>query len=391
MWRYCFLCALLLTSGGAALWWWQHTSTAEYRLCEGQRALERGDDATAERYLLLLEADGRRDQAHLLRGEIFVREEQYARALAECNQIRDHGELRVQAAVVSGRCLLELEQPRKAVEAFRFVLQQRPDHLVSHRGLAQAYYNQGRLILAIRHCHDWARLDPADGRPLRLEALIHTELANKDEAVVCYRGALQRQLSDRVREEVRLELSDILVQQHQYRAALGMLDECSDETATTDKAQTLRAECQLGLGQKAKASALLDRVLSRRADAQAMLLRASLYLERDDATAAADLLRRAIQLEPHQFAGRHLLAQAYQMLGKSAEAEEQERLGKQTQAAMDELTDLTRKQAADPLDAGQHRRMAELYDRIGMPRMADRSRRLAFALDPTLAVPGKGP
>src|SRR5207245_1514296 len=118
---------------GGAVWWWHQTGDPDYRLRQGQRALEKDDDEAAERLLLLLEADGHKDHAHLLRGQKLVRDGHYARALAELNQIRDQGDLRLDAAALSGRCLLELERPRQAVAAYQFVLKQRPDHLDAHR------------------------------------------------------------------------------------------------------------------------------------------------------------------------------------------------------------------------------------------------------------------
>jgi tetratricopeptide (TPR) repeat protein len=389
MWRYVLLGILVVASGGGAVWWWRHTSQPEYRLRQGQWALERGDDETLRHVLLLLEADGQNDAAHLLRGRMLVRDGEYARALVELNRIRDKGELRLEAASLSGRCLLELDQSRRAVDAFRFVLGQRADDLDAHRGLAQAYYNLGQLDAALRHCQEWGRLDPRDGRQFLLAAVIHKELNQKTAAAENYREALRRDLSEQVRDEVHLELAEILVQRNQYPEAIAELDACSDEAVATDKAQTLRAECLLGQGKKDKAVALLDRVLARQADPQAMRLRAGVFLEREDARSAADLLQKAVRLEPHQFTGRHLLAQAYQMLGNTAEADEQMRLVKQTQAVMDELTDLTRQQAARPLDAKQYQRMAELYQQLGMTQMADRSRRMAALPEP--AAPAKTP
>jgi tetratricopeptide (TPR) repeat protein len=387
MWRYLLLGILVIATGGGAVWWWRHTSRPEYCLHLGQQALNRGDDDSLERVILLLEADGQNDPAHLLRGQKFVREGDYSRALVELNRIRDQGELRLPAASLIGRCLLELDQSRGAVDAFRFVLAQQADHLDAHRGLAQGYYNLGQLDAAMRHCQEWARLDPSDGRPYRFLAVMHGELNQKTAAADSCREALRRDLSDRVRDEVRLELAEILVHRNQFPEALEQLDACSDEAVATDKAQTLRAECWLGQGKKDKAAALLDRILARQADPQALRLRAGVYLEREDAKAAVELLLRAVRLEPHQFTGRHLLAQAYQMLGQSTEAQEQLRLVKQTQAAMDALTDLTRKQAARPLDAKEYLHMAELYQQLGLTQMADRSRRMAAAADPAALLP----
>src|SRR5207247_11209982 len=101
-----------------------------------------GDIVQAEQYADLLEAGGAADHAHLLKGEIALARDGFTQALAHFNRIRDQGALRLQAAFLSGKCLLSLRNLRESERALLFVLDQQPDHVEAHRLLAIIYYDQ---------------------------------------------------------------------------------------------------------------------------------------------------------------------------------------------------------------------------------------------------------
>ena len=65
------------------------------------------------------------------------------------------------AAALSGRCQLELGNSVEAERAFRFVLDQKKDHVDVHRGLATVYFDHGAHMRAIEHAEEWAKLEPA--------------------------------------------------------------------------------------------------------------------------------------------------------------------------------------------------------------------------------------
>src|SRR5262249_23684159 len=91
--------ATLATLAGGAAWWYQ-TTRPTYRLRQGQEALRHARPDVADRLAERLDADGYSDYAHLLRGELFLREHQFARANLEFNQIQDRGELFVEASTI---------------------------------------------------------------------------------------------------------------------------------------------------------------------------------------------------------------------------------------------------------------------------------------------------
>lgn len=362
-----WLAAVLGLVGGVAAWWYR-TSQPDYRLRRGQEALRQGDPEKAELLAAALEAGGYQDQANLLRGEILFDRKRYAEALAQFNQIRDQGAIRLEATALSGQCLMNLNEPREATRALRFVLSQQPDHVDAHRGLAAIYYDQGAMMPAVRHAQEWARLSPQDGRPYRFMGLIYNNLFQNAQAIECYREALRRQLSSRVAREVRVELAEALVKRTNYAEALPVLEACTPETA---EVLALRGEALWGLGRIPEARDLVDRALGDHpVSADLLRLRAKIHLAANEQPAAAAVLEKALGLDRHDYASRYLLAQIYEELGRRPEAAEQRRLAQQTHAYLTEMTQLTQQAVSKPWDAACRQRLAELCRLLDKPDLA---------------------
>ena len=132
------LTLLLVASGLLAGGGWKYrTSRPDYRLARGQEAVRAGDTAAVRESADRLDAAGHADHAHLLRGDALLAFGSPALALAEFNRIDSTGPLRLRAAALSGRCLLDLGDLKEADRVFRFVVGEQPDHADGHRGLAE--------------------------------------------------------------------------------------------------------------------------------------------------------------------------------------------------------------------------------------------------------------
>jgi tetratricopeptide (TPR) repeat protein len=397
-----------LAALGRARWGdagWYFRGDPDYRLRCGQRALRRGDPARAARVAVLLEADGHRDQAALLGGEVLFRRGKEAaegrdpagaprllrKAEAQLNRVRDRGAPRLEAAALLGHCYLRLQRPNDAKNAFEFVLHHQPDDADAHRGLAAAYFDLGALPSATEHLQKVTELDPRDGRPYRLLGLIYKNLQREEEAADCYRKALERDLPrgspDQGPDRVRRELAECLAAARRHAEALDVL---SDLHAPRDEAaavEALRGECLRAVGRSAEARAALDRALAEYPGSPDLLrARAELHAAEGEPAAAAALLEQALGIDRHDSTARVQLARAYRTLGREADAADQQRLADETRKLFDGVDRLGREAAARPRDAEVRLRLAGLCAKLDRPEDAAKWRRAAAACTPAAPV-----
>jgi tetratricopeptide (TPR) repeat protein len=376
-----------LGSGGLAFWgwlrwadarWYYHWS-ADYRLRRGQEALHEGNLGRAQEVADMLTAGGHGDQAALLQGEILFRQGKalvdngqapsavgrLSRAIDECNKIKDQGTIRLQAASLSGQCLLYLKQPREAERALRFVLDQQPNDVDALRALAAIYFDQGATSQAIDYLERVAKLDETDGRAYRLMGLIFKEHDNYAAAMDCYRIALGRQLGKQSPDKVRFELEECLARLNRYDEVVEVLGQC--DAASEDAAQmVLRATCLARKGQAAEASMVLNRALEVFPDDAAVLReRAVLHLEARQPEAALPLLQRAVRADSYDYSSHYQLGLVYRILGKTVEAAQELSRAEQVNGDLREQQRLTQEAATRPWDAEIRLRLAAVCDRLG--------------------------
>jgi tetratricopeptide (TPR) repeat protein len=378
----------------AAAWWVYHASQPEYRLRQGQEALQRGEMSRAESIAAGLEASGYANHARLLRGQILLESQDYAAALASLNEIQDKGALRLEAVSLCGQCLLKLGESHEAERTFAYLLSEQPESIDANRGLAAAYFDQGNLHAAIHYSREWARLDDRDGRPHRFLGLIYKELNHAAEAVPCYREALQHDLKEEVKEEVRQELAECLLMLRKPAEALQILDQAHPPEALVAKALVLRAEALRGQNARAEAAALVEQALRLDPDLpEALKIRGWLYLDANQPQAAARVLEKAVQLKPVDYTSHYNLVTAYTRLGRAADAKAQEKRLKEIQGYLEELSTLAGQLATQPHNPALHARTAELYDKLNLPKVADRWRHNAafYSIAPSLSAGSGSP
>jgi tetratricopeptide (TPR) repeat protein len=373
-------CVVTVALLGAPGLWWYKTSRPDYRLRKGEEALERNDFTEAERQADRLQAAGYADQAHLLRGQAHLRSNELNPAIQEYNLIsRDNEAVLTEASLIYGLAFLKLGSPARAERLLLFVTQTQPDNVEARRGLAALYYDRGAMKQALRHLEKWSRLDDTNGQPHRFMGVIFKDYAADEMALEHYQAALQRHLTPGVREEVVLELADVYIKRNQYAEALATLDLGPLES---DKAQTegteLRAMSLYGLHRAAEAVTILEPLLqTSNASPRALRLRAQIYADGRDFSAAAPLLERALRIDPHEPTCRYQLALAYELLGRRKEAAEQRRLLDETQKMITTLGDLNREADQKPNDVAVRLRLADLCDRLGKFELAQSWRRAA--------------
>jgi tetratricopeptide (TPR) repeat protein len=369
-----------------------YSNRPDHRLQRGQQALEQGNYALARRQAERLKESGYSDHAHLLSAQILYRQARFfldgnrpregfpllAEALGQIDQIRDQEALRLEGAALAGQCFLYEQNLNEAARHFSYVLDQNPDHVDAHRGLAAIYYDLGALPRTVYHLEAVARLDPQDGRAYRLMGLIWKDLDSPGLAAECYDKALNQNLSSQMAGAVRLELAEVLVKQMKFPEAMQALPNSEATNLPGDRVLAVQAECLRGQGNLPQAGTLLDRNLSKYPGSVPLLvLRAKLHLEGGEAQAAITLLERALAIQPNDYAGHFQLAQAYQHLGRSREAAEHRRRSQEIKTDLEALVRLNEEANQQPWDAALRLRLAELCQKLGLKPEADMWRRAA--------------
>src|SRR5262249_10522804 len=245
------------------------------------------------------------------RGQIYLRQGRFDRAVEEYNQIRrEQTELLAEASLIYGLGFLSLRQWVPAERLLAHVAGVHPDNLDAHRGLAAIYYDPWAMRPALEHLETWSRLDDRDGQPHRMMGLIYLQLARRERAVDHYRAALARELKPQVREEVVFELVETLIQLVSYGEALACLDEHPPVTAEGRSAyRELRAEVLLGAGRNVEAVRILEEARGTGPpSARWLRLRGLAHMEAGEPGAAVDVLQKALQMDKHDCRSRYQLA-----------------------------------------------------------------------------------
>jgi tetratricopeptide (TPR) repeat protein len=357
-----------------------YATRASYLLRQGQAALERGDWDEAQRQAERLEKRGHVQEAHLIRGEAWLREgralqgkaEQAAslkqalrarlqaqaqnafrNALKELSQIRDEGAVTLPGTVQAAECLYHLNEKRLAADVLTAVVKRRPDDRDAHHWLAAIYFDLNSPLDAVEHLKEWGRLDPDNGVPYRWIAFFYKDYNRPAQAIEAYREAWRRTLAPDLRVAVVREWAETLIAaQADYLAALDVLNQCPEEARQSSRMLVLRAECLLwGRGQHEEASRLLDQALQADPDlVEALLLRARLFLDHDQPHQAVTLLEKAVRLDPHEVKCRQALMEACRRVGDLGQADKHQRLLEELRADRERLSKLHQAAIASPWD-----------------------------------------
>jgi tetratricopeptide (TPR) repeat protein len=367
---------------GAVAGWRYRVTRPEYRFDRGLQAVADRDWTIAERAADRLKASGQLDRSHVLRAEILYSQKAPEGALAECNQVRpDGGALHLRAATLSGKCLLDLGEPMAAAHAFAFVIDEQPDNVDAHRGLAAAAYDLGQTNKALEHLEQVARLDVSDYRPHRLSGNIHRDAGNWSQAEGEYREAL-RLVGDRaaVTEEIQSELAAALVHQAKFPEALAVLGEVGSRGAETPQTAAVRAEVLRGLGRTGEAITQIDQALTNNPTGPLFRLRGQLALDQGDSTTAISNLEEAVRLGRVPYQAYFLLAQAYRLSGRADDAARATKRAEELRRDVEMAAELSRQATERPWDPSVRLHLAAIFDRLDEPDLAAMWRRAAASL-----------
>jgi len=184
-------------------------------------------------------------------------------------------------------------------------------------------------------------------------------------------------LTPTVREEVTVELAELLIGRQAFADALARLDACPFESTELERIAELRAECEIGLGHAALAAEHLAARSEHEPSPRRLRLEAKLRSDAGELGRAAASLERALQAAPHDLACREQLAHLYEQQDKRAAAGQQRQLLAESRKLYTSLSELKQKANRRANDAEVRRQLAGLCERLGKQEWAARWLRAA--------------
>ncbi|MEZ6137726.1 MAG: tetratricopeptide repeat protein [Pirellulaceae bacterium] len=300
-------------------------------------------------------------------------------ALELLNTAADYPQSKARSLALAGELLLKVGDPNTAVGVLQAALAADDQLIDPHRWLAAYFYDIGAMDDALIHLKATAAKDPSDPRPWRMQGLIYADFERYAEAIPAYEEALQREMAEHVQQEVRIELADTYLAFRQPDLALKHLDECT----ATPKTLSMRADCELALGNEDEAEVALHSALELDPKyAPALLIQASLERERGQLAAAAKTYEMAIQLQPYEPDIRSHLMAVYNALGQEAQAEEQRAQMQRLRDLRTRFTELHHLSMKDPSSAMLRLELGETALALGKNDLAISWFKAALALEP---------
>ena len=365
----------------ATVWYIQvYQVSADRLLAAGRSALACGEWNKVQEVVERLERAGYEDHSRLLRAEWLWSRGEAAGALALAERVQAEGRLRLEAALIAGKCLLALENHWEAYRVLNWVVDQDDSQVDAHRGLAALAYDLGQWHQAERHLQRVAELDSRDPRPYRLLGLMYKDLARWEDAEQAYLAACERGVEGKMQVDISLELAEVLLQQARYEEALTWARVVSGGgTATQAQVARLRAEGWYGLGRWPEAVAELEALPREQWTGGMWRCRGRLYRDADLMEQAAECLQRAVQLDPSDAESWHVLTQVYESLNRKEAAAQARQRVEEIHQRLQQLTELTRQAIKRPWDGDIRRKLAEVHEQLGHSDLARMWRKAAAA------------
>ena len=357
------------------------TPEAEFR--QALAALEQNDLRTTVNIARRLATlGGFEEHARYLRAACLVRTGDFSNAIAELSSPPRREELRVPMTLLVIEAFYQSGRLAEAEAAARHLISLDEQNVAGHRWLASILYDLGANQAALAELTVLQQLAPDDFAPYHLMGQILFDAEQFSLAADACRQALNRHPPESARHAVVRQLTESLVRQHDFRAALEAARPEIDRSPSAPNGDllALMAECHWVLGEKDEADRLIDR--ARAIDpheALGLRVRSRILTERGEYAAAIPLLEELLEHDPHDFESRYKLATACQRLGNSDRAATEMERMRESQALRRRLSDLSEEAASRPEDAAVRDELASVCEKLGMLELAQSYRRAAEA------------
>jgi len=331
-------------------------------------AVERGDLLGVDEAIEFLENQpGYASHTRVLRGAALARRGRFSEAMLELKSVKLDGEFRSPGLFWAGHCLFQQGKIAEAERAYRLLLQDDPAHVDAHRRLAAIYHDMGAMDASLEELKHVIRLDPDGYLAYYLAGtLYHRDRREFLEATQVYRKALNRDPPQSEREQIASDLAESLMGLRSYDEADKVLHD-----ANGARALALKAECAWNLGRHEAARGLLQRSLQINPNLQsALIFQAKLHIGDRMPARAIPVLQRVLKVDPHDYAARQLLVQAYQRLGDMVAAERESARMTKSEGLCTKLQLLYRQAMKDAGNAEVREQIAGVCEQLGRRRLA---------------------
>jgi len=329
-------------------------------------AFSQGDPSLAARRAML---EGR---LMLALGKPRAAEQAFSEALTDF-------EIRPQALHWLGAAAYAIGNPSLAATHWLDAIAAKPDQAPTHRSLSMYFYDLGATDNTVYHLRELIKLEPKDGRPIRLLALIHKDNEQYEEAAKFYQQALEKTLSSDTQQDVLLELTECLLKTRNYQQAFETITRCTE----SNDVRVLKAECLSGLGRNDEALQELDLVLAVDPNhLRALLHHGTLDLEEANIAGAIAVLSRATQKYPLDFTAHFKLSQALRRGEQNERADQEAAEAERIRVIRERFAKLHQDASAKPQDASIRVDLADTAAELQLIDVAQNWYKAALALDP---------
>jgi tetratricopeptide (TPR) repeat protein len=381
-WRWALALGLCVVAAFAAVQGW-----AWYHFRAGQAADARFRTEEARTHLLACLQMWPRSPAALL---LLARTERRAGHLTDAESYLDA--CRKNAGPETGEAIsFEWALLQASMGSLRIVegplqarIRSRPaDAPLIWEALAEGYRRMFRMPEAIACLDAWVEMDAANPHVYFLRGEIHRQVG----AISRARDEYQQVVAlDPNREEARRQLVRCLVKLGRHQDAIEHLGTLRAKAPNDPELNTLLAQAEHDLGQRAAGVARLDEVVRKHpGHGPALRERGRFALAAEQFADAAHWLHEAVRVLPYDYESHWSLYQALQAQGQIAEAKVELAKAQQLKDSVERIREIhMRLMTERPYDAALHCELGELLLTIGQPASAERWLQSAVALDPNL-------
>lgn len=350
------------------------------RLATARAYLDRGDAASASYVLRPLLEKKRRDEELLyLAARSFRLLGAPEKSLEYATIATELGYQSVELDAERGLALFELGRFQEAEP----ILKASPTK-ESMAALTMLHLELFEMDQVLNDLDAWIMLDPKNPLPHVVQGDTWIRAPDYEKATAAFRRALELE-PDYFDAQVKLGSS--LRELGRLDEATQLLRQCHKDQPNDPAAVLLLAQCESESGDVPAARSLLEGLLGEYPDLPAAQIElGKIELEDGEFEQAANLLRRAVKLEPQNDSALYNLATALKRLDRNEEAAESLARWSEIQESRRRLRDLLDRIEADPTDIEAHAQASAVCLDLGDPQQAARHLTAALARDPSHAT-----